>query len=103
MADGVPWIGGRYNGTFRRPPQGWTASVPRSPAQALLKGGQASHGLAHRSTAGNVGGLNFRVRDGTGCIPAALAVKPLLSPSKGRAIYQHFDEGGMRATMYPCG
>src|SRR5216117_3550656 len=60
------------------PPQGWTASVPRSPAQTLLEGRQASRGLAHRTTAGNVGGLNFRVRDGTGCIPTALAVKPLL-------------------------
>ena len=29
--------------------------------------------LAHSSTARNAGGLNFRVRDGYGCHPAALA------------------------------
>src|SRR5207247_2470640 len=86
-----PRTNGRYNGTVRRPPQGWTASVPRSSAQALLKGRQASRRLAHCTTAGNVGGLNFRVRDGTGCIPAALAVKPLLRRPRGCAIYQDFD------------
>ncbi|MDI3483132.1 MAG: hypothetical protein PWQ88_1003, partial [Candidatus Methanomethylophilaceae archaeon] len=29
------------------------------------------------STARNAGGLNFRVRDGTGCDPAAMAVIPV--------------------------
>src|SRR5439155_1099865 len=91
-ASPVPtWTNGRYSGTVRRPPQGWTASVPGSSAQALLKGRQASRRLAHCTTAGNVGGLNFRVRDGTGCIPAALAVKPLLRRPRGCAIYQDFD------------
>jgi hypothetical protein len=32
-----------------------------------------SRGLAHLSTAHYVGGLNCRVRDGSGCVPAAMA------------------------------
>src|SRR2546427_3667712 len=94
MANRVLRTNGRYNGMVRRPPQGWTATVPSSSAQAILKGRQASRGLAHRTTAGNVGGLNFRVRDGTGCIPAALAVKPLLEKREdGRYIRISFGGG----------
>src|SRR5207253_10773373 len=91
VADSVPRTNGRENGTVRRPPQGWTASVPRSSAQAFLKGRQASRRLAHCTTAGNGGGLNFRVRDGSGCSPAAAAVRPLLRRPRGCALYQDFD------------
>ena len=38
--------------------------------EAATRGSQR---LAHASTARDVGGLNFRVRDGYGCVPAALA------------------------------
>lgn len=37
---------------------------------------QGSRGLSHHSTTWNVDGLNCRVRDETGCGPAALAVNP---------------------------
>ena len=37
---------------------------------------QASRALAQHSTTRNAGGLNYRVRNGTGCDPAAMAVIP---------------------------
>ena len=42
--------------------------------------GQLSQRLSHSSTHRNAGGLNFRVRDGYGCFPAALAA---LTPTRG--------------------
>jgi hypothetical protein len=39
----------------------------------VLAAKYGSQGLAHLSTAYYVGGLNFRVRDGSGCVPAAMA------------------------------
>ena len=41
---------------------------------------RVSQRLAHSSTCRNAGGLNFRVRDGYGCRPAAVAA---LTPTRG--------------------
>ena len=41
-----------------------------------MSGEAANHGsqrISHSSTAWNAGGLNFRVRNGYGCVPTALA------------------------------
>src|SRR3989454_2111883 len=71
--------------------------MPRSSAQASVKGRQARRRLAPGTAAGNVGGLTFGVGEGPGCTPAALAVKPLLSRPRDCAIYQDFD-GRLLAT-----
>jgi len=52
-------------------------SPPSLKAPALLRG-WSSHGLAHHSTEEHAGGLNYRVRYGTGCFPTAMTVKPPL-------------------------
>ena len=66
---------------MKRPPSG---AVPNEGLEDDVYEWEAanriSQRLAHSSTPRNAGGLNFRVRDGYGCRPAAVAA---LTPTRG--------------------
>jgi hypothetical protein len=48
---------------------------------------RGSRGLAYHSTACYVPGLNFRVRNGSGCLPRAVAAKTNMIVSVGRILF----------------
>ena len=73
----------------------------------LMRGGERewhsdaiSRGLSHHSTVNDAGGLDFRVRYGTGYYPSALAVHNSLSNVFGDRIEMPI---GQRPTKIWCG